>query len=250
MPAFLAVAGAAGGEPPPPYSPADEPDIVAWFDPTSGVTMDGSNRVSFWESRVNGHAVAQLSSPSQPLFEAAGLLGQAALYFDGARYLSTLTAALANSLDGAQPHTMVAVIDRNVAATNNAICTLGDSASSTNVQIWGTATGTGIDSVYRQGVGSVNVLGTLMPGTSPARMMMSYTPGNVSLWVNDVASASVAATVANTCDRVVIGAYRYSGAYANLMTGRIADILILNTARSIASLANLLAYLDAKYPGL
>lgn len=234
--------------------------MLAGFDPDIAyLGLDGSTRASLIQARwsydlagaaVAAYSLSQGSSGARPLYEATGLLSKPSLYYVTDDFLSTADATLANLLDGTQPHTIYAVVDRDTASSNNSVCTLGDSASSTNVQIWGTATGAGIDQVYRQGVGSGIATGTQLPGTSAARMTVLYTPGTCQTWVASTLSANAAVTVSNTCDRVYLGAYRYSGAFGNFMNGRIGMVLIYRVAHDAAQRAYVWGLLQAHYSGL
>lgn len=90
-------------------------NTVAWYDFATGITKDGSNFVSAWNSRIGTNHLAQATGTNQPLFTAAGVL------FDGVdNYMQSPDVALT------QPNFVYIVLNqKNWAATDCIISTAG-----------------------------------------------------------------------------------------------------------------------------
>lgn len=243
----------------------DRPDLgmLAGFDPDPlpYLATDGVNRIFLQTARwsydlagnpVSPYFVQQGVSTAQPLSEPAGLFGKPSIYYTTDDFLATADAVLANLLDGTQPHTLYAVIDRDnttgLYAGNNVV-TLGDSGSSAHSQLWGSAS-TDVDLMYRGLGGGGTVTGTIPLGVSPVRITASYAPGTATLWVGGNQSASASISSVTTCDRLYIGVQRFAASFTNYMYGRMGLILIYRIFHSAAQRAYVWGLLQSYYPGL
>ena len=61
----------------PAFDPTDISDLYCWYDPSYGITMDGSSRISKWENKQGdtGLDLVQATGSLQPLFVASGSSG-------------------------------------------------------------------------------------------------------------------------------------------------------------------------------
>jgi hypothetical protein len=79
-------------------------DLVLWFDPTFGVSLDGSNRGQTWTPRVGSITLAQAVATKRPLMSTYA--GHPAWYLDRAREDCFSAASRPAALTGVAPHTV------------------------------------------------------------------------------------------------------------------------------------------------
>jgi hypothetical protein len=164
--------------------------------------------------------------------------------------MSTLDGVLAGILDGTQAYTTYAVIDRDSAALDDPIWSLGVAASGNhNVAHRALASN---DYIARAQAGSVTTsTGTQTVGASPVRITAMFTGTTVSGWIGSALSINAAANIqAPVCDRFFVGTNRYTGSFLQYFSGWIGDILIYTSAHDAAARARVWAYLQTLYVGL
>lgn len=231
--------------------PETKAGLLAWFQPASDyVTKDGSNRVSGFEDRYSGYSAEQASGPAQPLWSATGIGGKPAIFYDGARYLSTQDGVLAGLLDASAPFTSFAVVDRD-SNPPDTIWALGTAASSTNlidVRFTGASpTSTDFAARIASGAATTN-LGTQTDNEAAGLLVTTYSGTQYNSWVNNNASLiSAANTRAPVCDRFFLGAGWYSGAINAPMHDWIGDVILYDSVLSAGDIADVTQYLSDYY---
>lgn len=230
-------------------SPADDfsPDQIAgltlWLDPTKGITTV-SGKVSGWaDQSVSGNNASQATAANRPVFNASDATfgGQPSLSFDGA---ATFMSFLHTSPMIA-PCTVIACF-----APNQAASTQGDiivDSNSTEVVLNGGAT-TNLTESYAGGSG---VLVSELPIPVNTATVGAYTFSGAlgatsQLYQNapfaPIASGmAIGAAVGGTLN---IGSAGGSGLFYK---GKLAEVLVYNSALSTVQLRQVFAYLKAKY---
>lgn len=220
--------------------------LIEWLDPSATYVTETAGRVSSFVGRTTGYEFLQASGPAQPLWSATGVLGQPAMYFDGARFMESID-GLAELLDGSAANSVYAVVDRDTAAAQNAVLSLGEqSGGFTEYVIMRSASTSGNIEVNRAGTLTT---GATAIGTSPEYVAWHYGSAACAFRVGGAAVAGGASATTPACDLTVLGA-RKVGSYAAYMTGWIAEIMIYDHVLTAGEIAALEGYITAKYVGI
>lgn len=168
------------------------PNILVWLEADSGVTMDGSNRVSQWNDQTaNGGNAVQATSGIQPLYVASSINGLPAIRFTNARndYM-TLTTTLASA---GSAHSLFTVFKENAAgpSTFNAVMGFGSNSAGQSTSVIGQ------DSANALWFGGAGVgeptLGALANGQTvmAAKTTSSNSPSVNTVWRNGIKYKSI-----------------------------------------------------------
>jgi hypothetical protein len=208
------------------------PGADAFFDADdlTRITKDGSEKVSLLGSRIGAHTVEQGTSGNQPTWGATSPSGRRGITFVTAsshRLVDPLT-TLGALYDGVQPYSALWVVKLTSATANQAVWSVGDSGSSANSIMEGANSSSQSTVIRTATAGTTNAGGTVT--TNIACFTSLFTGSAQSLWINGVNAINAASnTRSPTCDQLVIGARRNSGAFGLFLGAEFYGLILSRT---------------------
>lgn len=110
---------------PPAWTPLSLPSLIAWYDPTQGLTLDGSNGVTTWVPAGGSGDATQATASQRPIYSATALNGFPGL--TGSSANSTQLSLALTALPTAR--SIMSIGNANSSASTHANSITGSSAS-------------------------------------------------------------------------------------------------------------------------
>lgn len=234
--------------PPPPPDPSTITGLIAWFDPTTGLSLSGS-LVDSWVSRFGPANTVSNTGAARPSYSASGLLSKPCVSFSGTTYLFG-AATLAAAIDARAPFTaIVAHKLASVLSTKTPWSAGNSGAPLDSVRLQSNNTPR-YSATFFGGGSQTTFASTAVASTNPATAALIYDGTNFTFRLDGVAYAGSTSTKSPVCNIFAIGCYYLSGTASLYHGGVIGDLTIYNSALSAANCAIVETYLRWKYPGL
>lgn len=238
---------ASGGGAPTPI-PETVPGLVEWLDTEETyVSYDGGSKASLLVGRYAGHNFTS-SGTARPTWSGsvAALNNNPGLYYTTDDFMECVD-GLAEKFDASQPHSIFAVVDRDSDGAAGAILGCNVSGSGTDRIICSFDSAGNMNYVRDSGGSATSVASTAGEGGSPAYVAWFWTPDTVNFTVNGASDGSGSVAKTPTLSQCAIGARKYLTAYANFLSGWVAEILIYDSVLSGANLTSINGYFATKY---
>lgn len=241
---------------PSPPDPSTIPGILAWFDPSSGLSIDGSNNVLSWTSRAG--IAAQTISPGAmpPAYSAAGLLGMPCVSW-GAGVNRALEGAsnVAASIGATSAMSIFLVGTPTNATSSVSFWSVSRASGSQGYRSLGLTSAEKIQFEQLPSSGSVATYTTTLTAPISACLIGFMTLSGTSvakkyrLNGTEQTNTSLFSTMGAGA-RFVVGAKGLSSGYGNDYRGTIGDICVYDHSLTSGEVTTLETYLRWKYPGL
>ena len=215
--------------------------LVAWWDPTQGISLNGST-VSSWTDRVGSIVASQATTASQPPYSATGLNGYPALLPTAANnFLTIATAQLTQLPQGTTPSYMATVAGSTINSQYYYLFGYGAQANTKDRAIGQTVS----EAAYVDtGNSSVTSTSTWYGNTLILEWSLLST-GSSTLYTN--ATSTGTGTQTNLGTGAVSGAIGKWPSFGNTWIGPIGDIIVCNAIPSASAQAKMQGYLAWKY---
>jgi hypothetical protein len=212
---------------PPPFLPTDIPNLRQWYKSDAGVTKDGSNLVSQWDSQVNGYYFTATTG-TQPLWVDAAFDGRPAIRLN----------------DGDEFMTESSILSY----TNSQTFFIVWKAISGYVPTWSISTGayfhvnaSGVDYV-RDGA----YIGFTMSLASYSEASSTASTTGMTMWQNNVVISGGEQALTFNLSLSIFGNYAFTSCYADYLEIIYYDRELTDTERN--NLYN--NYIKIRYPSL
>lgn len=204
-------------------------NMFAWWDATTGVTKDGSNRVSAWADQSgNSRTLSQGTGGNQPLWVSEAINGYDAIDFDGANYFMgrggagpTQPYTIFCAIKGDSTAGTQCIVDANTAAIAKVTITSSNYTLNAGTQLSGSAAST-----------STNIVIGVFNGASS------------TIYVNSGSSGTTGNAGANNMSGFTVGCTQSA---SNFFDGKIGEIIAYSGALSAADILSTYNYLDTKW---
>ena len=215
--------------------------LKAWWDPESGITKSGSDRVSAWADRVGAVSLVQSTGANQFLWQAAAseMNGRQSLYGDGSRLMWIVTAPVGLRVTQ-QAHTILAVtraagdqIGTGATSAGNVLIMRFPLTGSPKVRahVWATGALTTVDGLTTVQPTTRALIGQMATGAPGSGTLSPILNGVV-----DNTPPSIGGTAATPSTSFILGA-RGFGIGGDTFNGYLGDVFIIDRALTTLELA-------------
>lgn len=232
---------------PPPFAPTDIPGMLAWWDPSATyVTLSGSD-VTTWTSREgNAYALAQSNASLRPSWSSSTILGKPGLQMTGGKYVFAAI-ALAGLMDVNARWTSYCVV-RMPGFANNCVWSMSNMVSN----FFSFGRNNSRFPIFNQRTSSIiSALGTASVPLGPA-YLGGFLPQSTTFTFrsNGTTSSPSFFPTTPTATNVFVGARANGSVIDEFFEGDIGDLLFYDHVLTSPEIAELEAWIVAKYPGI
>lgn len=230
--------------------PDEIPGILAWWDPTRGVSLLGSN-VTDWASQA-GTAWAVSPPVNAPVFQASAINGLPAISFTAASTQFLRGGGPYAEIDSRAPFTSYCILrPNNTAAQKSVWCSNRNSGGFGDVQAFKASSAESAQYEVRDAAGANTTnTGAVLSTVNASYVGCFYDGTNTTFRVNAVSSAALANT-RNTvsCDTFQIGARRRADVTITdeYFDGLIADVIFYDHVLTAGQIALIEAWAADRY---
>lgn len=233
-----------------PFTPMSLTGLALWLDASKGVSATGNNVTSWQDQSGNGNNATQSTSSYEPLHVTVGINGKPSVHFTGGTHLTIADTA---SLQWGTGDFYVAFVLAETTASSTygmvfskqlAPYPFAGPGVFANFALPTQGTSWGGQTSY---VDYVSTTSTMLNDGTPRQFSLARTGTTLSVRLNGMASASTvgAATDVGAMGTPVSMGANQSGGQA--LTGDIAEVIAVSGTVSPSDVANVEAYLKAKY---